>query len=285
MTAPLPLHHLLARHLLACLCATGCLSAAAEPLDKPLLQCLGEPVCGDLQPDMPPTAREMANRVLQQVHALPEPEKRYLLAQRRGAAGFAIFPGVQRSGLMLASVYGKGILSYRDAAGNWSPPILLTLQGQAVGPQFGTQTNNIIFIFRTAAGIRDFLLEHHHLAPHAHGVGMEHVDHDADPMEISVHVFSRGSLFGQSSDTFSIHIDQDANAALHGVALQPGCILEGARFGLRPPWMMRFIETLQLPPGQPHRVIELDCRCSAGNAPVGRATEGDPPHDRPGGTP
>lgn len=218
--------------------------------------CLGEQVCGNPPADIPFKAREAANQVLEQVYALPEEEKRYFLDKRHDAVGFAIFPNVQRQGFMISALYGKGILSYRDNGG-WSPPILLTMRGQSVGPLMGKQSSNVIFIFKSVRGIKDFLSGHHHVSTHMTGAAVEHVEHEADPLGISVHIFDRGGMLGQSTDTYSIHIDEDANAALYGVSLKPGCVLEGMRAGPKAPWLLRYFETLQLPPGQAHRVIEL----------------------------
>jgi lipid-binding SYLF domain-containing protein len=231
--------------------------ADATPRSAPPLACLGEQVCGEPPPDLPPQAREQAIDVLEQVYALPDEEKRYFLDKRRDAVGFAIFPNVKRQGFMVATLYGKGILSYRDDEGGWSPPILLTIKGQSTGPQLGMQSINIIFIFNTRCGIKDFLSGHHHILTHPSGLVVEHVAHEAAPLSITVHSFDRGAMLGQSSDTFTIDIDEEANAALYGVSLKPGCIAEGMRSGFKAPFMLRYFQTMQLPPGQAHSVIEL----------------------------
>jgi SH3 domain-containing YSC84-like protein 1 len=223
----------------------------------PPLACLGEQICGATPADIPSSARETASQVLEQVYALPDEEKRYFLDKRRDAVGFAIFPNVQRQGFMVASVYGKGILSYRDNDGGWSPPILLTIKGQSTGPQFGAQSSNVIFIFNTRCGIKDFLSGHHHILTHPSGPVVEHVEHEAEPLSVTVHSFDRGGMLGQSSDTFTIQIDEEANAALYGVSLKPGCIVEGMRSGFKTPLILHYFQTMQLPPGQAHHIIEL----------------------------
>lgn len=256
----------LPRWLPALLLAAVVLPAAANqepagelpPLDPPV-SCLGDQPCAKRSPESSPAGREKANEVLEQVYALPESEKAYLLAKLRGAKGFAIFPNVRKGGIMAAALYGKGILSYRDDQGAWSPPILLTMEGQSLGPQFGAQTSNTIFIFTTVCGIKDFLSGHHHVSTSGLGTSVEHVGDTApsEPLGITVHTFERGMFLGQSHDRYSISIDEDANAALYGVALKPGCIVEGVRFGPKPLWIQRYFERLHLPPGQPHDSTEL----------------------------
>lgn len=236
----------------------GGAESAPVPRSASQLSCLVEQVCADPPADVPQQARELAYQVLEQVYTLPDAEKRYFLEKRRDAVGFAIFPNVQRQGFMVAKLYGKGILSVRDPTGRWSPPILLTLQGQSMGPQFGAQSSNVIIIFRTVGGIMDLLSGHHHITSHTSGAAVEHVDHPADPLGITVHFFDRGGMFGQSSDSYAIHIDEETNAALYGVTLKPGSIIEGMRSGFKAPWMLRYFQNMQLPSGQAHRILELE---------------------------
>jgi lipid-binding SYLF domain-containing protein len=251
--------------LTALLLAVSSLPADAEPPQADLApreasqpSRLGEQLCADSPTQVPQQARERADQVLEQVYALPDAEKGLLLDKRRDAVGFAIFPNVQRQGFMVASLYGRGILAYRDDDGGWSPPLLLTLQGQSMGPQFGAQSSNVIIIFRTISGIKDVLAGHHHITAHASGATVEHIGHAADPLGITVYFFDRGSMLGQSSDAYAIHIDEQANAALYGMTLKPGCILEGMRTEFKAPWMIRYFKNMQLPPGQAHRILELE---------------------------
>lgn len=219
--------------------------------------CLGEEVCALSAPAFSPRAREMALLVLEHVYALPDEEKRYFLEQRRDAVAFAIFPYVVRQGFMVANLYGKGILSYKDEAGGWSAPILLTIQGSSTGPLYGVQSSNIIFTFKTASGLKDFLSGHHHIIVSGRDIAVEHVGHEADSLGIRVHSFDRGMMFGQSLDQYSIHIDAEANAALYGLALTPCCLVEATRIGPRAPWMLKFFEKMQLQPGEASRTIDV----------------------------
>lgn len=225
---------------------------------SPPLSCLGEQICAAYDGVIPSRARELVDQVLEQVYNLPDEEKRYFLDQRKDAVGFAIFPNVKRQGIMAATLYGKGILSYVDETGGWSTPILLTIQGQSMGPQFGAQSSNIIFTFKTICGLKDFLSGHHHIMMSGSAVAIEHVGHAADPLDIRVHSFNRGMMFGQSQDLYSIHIDEEANAVLYGVELQPGCILEATRSGVKAPWMMKFFQNMQLEPGEAHQTFDLE---------------------------
>jgi len=197
---------------------------------------------------------EEAERVLEQVYALPEADRRFLYGKLSVARGFAIFPEVRKSGVMAASVYGKGIMSFRDQSWEWSPPILLHMQGASVGPQVCAQCSRIIFIFDRICDVRDFLQDQHRLVTTGPSTSMEHVGHPAPPElgGIKIYTVSNGVMMGQSLQSYSIHIDEEGNAALYGVDFKPGCIVEGRHVGLQAPWFLKFMQNMQLPPGQPH---------------------------------
>jgi lipid-binding SYLF domain-containing protein len=191
---------------------------------------------------------------LEAVDALTDKEKHYFLETRRDARGFAIFPNIQKGGVFGARIFGRGILSFRDDQGEWSPPVILTLEGQSIGPQFGAQSSNLIFIFKKICSLKDFLSQHHHISTSGLGVTVEHVDHQApsEATDMMVHVFEHGVIMGQSVDRYMISIDQETNAALYGLDIKPGCIVDGTRTGLQIPWMLRFVEKLSLPADRAH---------------------------------
>jgi lipid-binding SYLF domain-containing protein len=204
---------------------------------------------------------EEAERLLEQVYALPEADKRFLYGKLSEARGFAIFPEVRRSGVMATAAYGKGIISFRDQSWEWSPPLVLHMQGTSFGPQMVAQTSRIIFVFDKMCDIRDFLSGHHHLVTGGSDTVMEHVGHpDPEPRSsggIKVYTVDNGMAMGQSLEGFTIHIDEEANAALYGVDFKPGCIVEGGRVALKLPWFVKFIQNMQLPPGQPQSTTTI----------------------------
>jgi lipid-binding SYLF domain-containing protein len=200
-----------------------------------------------------PKGSAEAEQVLEQVYALPEADKRFFYDKLSVARGFAIFPDVRKSGLMAAAVYGKGILSFRDQSWEWKPPILLHLHGKSLGPQIAAQRSTIIFVFDRICDIRDFLQGHHSLVTAGPATSIQHTGH-AEPAElggIKIYTVSKGVTMGQSLEGYSVHIDEEGNAALYGVDIKPHCILDMSRVGPQLPWFMKFMRNLQLPPGQP----------------------------------
>ena len=194
-----------------------------------------------------------AERVLEQVYALPEADKRFFYDKVADARGFAIFPQVRKSGLMAAAVYGKGIMSFRDQSWEWKPPILMHMHGKSFGPQIAAQRSTVIFTFDRMCDIRDFLQGHHNLLTTGPATSIEHVGHPA-PTElggIKIYTVSNGMSMGQSLESYSVHIDEEGNAALYGIDVKPHCILDMARVGPQLPWFLKFMRNMQLPPGQP----------------------------------
>ncbi len=240
---------------------------------EPPLTCLGLEPCGAPPPsaashgngkqkryrgskddkDVRPKGSAEAEQVLEQVYALPEADKRFFYDKLSFARGFAIFPEVRKSGLMAATVYGKGIMSFRDQTWEWKPPILLHIHGKSLGPQIAAQRSTVVFIFDRLCDIRDFLQGHHNLLITGPATSIEHVGHPA-PTElggIKIYTVSDGMAMGQSLESYSVHIDEEGNTALYGVDIKPHCILDMARVGPQLPWFMRFMQQMQLPPGQP----------------------------------
>ncbi len=200
-----------------------------------------------------------AERVLEQVYELPQADKQFLYDKLSVARGFAIFPEVRKSGMMAASVYGRGILSFRDQSWEWKPPILLHIHGKSFGPQVAVQRSTIVFIFDRLCDIRDFLQGHHNLLTTGASTSIEHVDHP-EPAElggINIYTVSNGVSMGQSLESYSVHIDEEGNAALYGVDVKPHCILDMARVGPQLPWFLKFLRVIQQPPGQPDSMTTI----------------------------
>lgn len=258
VTSPIPAHDVLENAPLNCLGVQPCtiLQTSDDAREKSDLLCkpATPPENGNRIPE-----GKAAEQVLEKVYAIPESEKKFILGKLGNAKGFAIFPDVRKDGVMAATVYGKGIILYRDEMAEWSPPILLTMQGQSLGPQVCAQCSRIVFIFDTSTGVRDFLTGHHHFVTSTTGTSIEHVDHPKPgvPLNITIYTIHDGMAIGQSLDNYAIHIDEEANAALYGIQIKPGCIVEGVRIGPRPPWFQQFYERMMLPPGQPHGKTQI----------------------------
>lgn len=69
----------------------------------------------------------------------------------------AIFPRVLKAALGFGGRYGKGVVSCRDSAGQWSPPAFLTLTGGSWGLQIGAESAEVVLFFMSERGTRSLL--------------------------------------------------------------------------------------------------------------------------------
>ena len=171
------------------------------------------------------------------------------------AHGFAVFPGLIKVGFLVANIYGRGVLTYREEGGQWSPPVLLTLRGQSVGPQIGLLVSDVLIVMKTRRSLEGLLTGGMKLGmevpPSTAG------EETAEAAEIVSYALRRGAMIGQSIDEYVVSIDNPGNLTLYGQTLQPGEIARGIRMGLRPPMpAQKYIERVNVLSGRPSGTIE-----------------------------
>jgi lipid-binding SYLF domain-containing protein len=144
----------------------------------------------------------------------------YLL---RDAAGIAIIPGVVKVGFIIGGEYGKGVLLLRDAAGNWSNPIFITLSGGSIGWQLGAQSADFVLVFKTQRSVDSVLADNLTLgvdvAAAAGPLGRR--ARASTDLQLKAEIYSysrsRGFFAGLSLDGALMQIDDEANAAFYDV--------------------------------------------------------------------
>ena len=92
-----------------------------------------------------------ATDVLQKFSEIPETNIPPQLM--RQAFGVAVLPNVIKAGLSVGGRYGRGLLTIRDAQGNWSNPTFISLAGGSFGLQAGIQSTDIILVFKSRRSI------------------------------------------------------------------------------------------------------------------------------------
>jgi lipid-binding SYLF domain-containing protein len=94
---------------------------------------------------------DSATGVLDEIMSVPAKQiPQYLLAD---AHGIAIIPNVLKGGFVVGVRHGRGVALVRDAAGQWNPPIFVSLTGGSVGWQAGIQSTDVVLIFRTRKSV------------------------------------------------------------------------------------------------------------------------------------
>jgi lipid-binding SYLF domain-containing protein len=73
------------------------------------------------------------------------------------SACVAVIPGVIKGAIGWGGRHGRGVLSCRNDAGSWSPPIFITLGGGSFGLQIGAQSTDVVLFFMTERSARSLL--------------------------------------------------------------------------------------------------------------------------------
>jgi lipid-binding SYLF domain-containing protein len=75
----------------------------------------------------------------------------------RNAEGIAIIPSVVKVGLVVGGRYGKGVVVVREADGNWSNPLFLSVSGGSIGWQIGAQSTDVILVFKSRKSVDNII--------------------------------------------------------------------------------------------------------------------------------
>ena len=74
-----------------------------------------------------------------------------------GAQGIVIVPSMVRGAFVFGVQFGRGVLVYRDAQGNWQAPRMIQIAGGSFGYQIGVQATDLVLVFRTPQSVANVL--------------------------------------------------------------------------------------------------------------------------------
>jgi lipid-binding SYLF domain-containing protein len=194
-----------------------------------------QPIC---QPE-PAVERQLgdAEAAVLRIFVGPGDERSKIHAAVDDAYAVIVFPNIAKVGFFVTAAQGKGLLSYREANGLWSYPILVSARVTSVGPHFSMQTIDMMIVARTQeALVRLF----------ASGSSAPAVPKPTVMAEIVTYSSNRGLTAGLSLDDYNITIDHDANQKLY---CQPILTEDLTREGLKatfkpPPCAQKFAQTI-----------------------------------------
>jgi lipid-binding SYLF domain-containing protein len=156
--------------------------------------------------------------------AVPE----QLLAEARC---IAVIPGVVKVAWFLGGRFGRGAISCRRGAADWSPPVLLTLGGGSVGFQLGASSTDVVLFFMKERGARSLLQSKFKLGADA-AVAAGPVGRSAEAStdlalnaEIYSYARSRGFFAGVSLNGAWLAADGEAMAVYYGGRVDPASVL------------------------------------------------------------
>jgi lipid-binding SYLF domain-containing protein len=138
------------------------------------------------------------------------------------AEAIAVFPSTVKGAFIVGAQRGKGVISVRDAAGNWSTPAFLTLTGGSVGFQIGGQAVDIVLVVMNRRGVENLLMNQFEIGGEASATAGP-VGRDASAStdvqlraQMLSYSRSRGLFAGVSLKGAAIRQDEDSNQVFYG---------------------------------------------------------------------
>jgi lipid-binding SYLF domain-containing protein len=196
--------------IIVAMCVTALLCSAAP-------RALAQPESEESQ-----RVREAAT-VLAELASTPDRAIPQAVLER--AEAIAIFPGVKKAGFVIGGQWGRGVISRRDAAGQWSAPAFLRLAGGSFGAQIGAQEVDLVLVVMNRRGVENLLRNEFKIGGEASAtagpVGREASASTDIQMraEILSYSRSRGLFAGATINGASVAEDKDANARFYGQTL------------------------------------------------------------------
>lgn len=145
----------------------------------------------------------------------------------------AIVPSLKKAGFIVGGRYGKGIVTCRNGADNWSAPSMLQVEGGSFGAQIGGQEQDVVMLIMNEKG-RDFLFRNKftvggELSAAAGPVGRTGAAETDAAMrsELLTYSRSRGLFAGVTLQGASVKPDDKSNHDLYGKDLTAREILSG----------------------------------------------------------
>jgi len=140
----------------------------------------------------------------------------------RGSQAIVVIPGSLKVGFFLGTKYGEGVAAIRKENGSWSNPFFITLGGGSLGFQFGVESADTIFVFRTKNSVKELLSQKFTLGIGASvsagpiGANIEKNTEINMQAEIFSYSQTKGLFAGASFEGASISNNDEKNRALYG---------------------------------------------------------------------
>ena len=163
---------------------------------------------------------ESATAVFEEIMNAPDNAIPRAILER--AEAVAIIPNTVKAGFIFGGHRGKGVISARNADGEWSQPAFLTLTGGSFGLQIGGQSVDLILVIMNRRGLEKLLQNEFKLGGDASAV-IGPIGRDAEAStdlylraEILSYSRTRGLFAGITLKGSTIKADRDANERFYG---------------------------------------------------------------------
>ncbi|MCE7072682.1 lipid-binding SYLF domain-containing protein [Dyadobacter sp. CY327] len=154
--------------------------------------------------------------------------------------GIIIVPKLINAGLMVGGKHGKGVAMVKNAKGEWSDPVFVTITGGSVGAQIGVQAVDLVLIFKnsktlTEIGKGSFTLGGD-LSVAAGPMGRSSSASTDYKLEAEVYSYSRskGLFAGVTINGAALSVDAKANNTFYGNTDSANTIFTSSRISSKP---------------------------------------------------
>jgi lipid-binding SYLF domain-containing protein len=163
---------------------------------------------------------ESATTVFEEIMNAPDSAIPRAILKR--AKAVAIIPNTLKAGFLFGGHRGKGVISAKNADGEWSQPAFLTLTGGSFGLQIGGQSVDMILVIMNRRGLEKLLQNEFTLGGGASAV-IGPIGRDAEAStdlylqaEILSYSRTRGLFAGMTLKGSTLKADRDANEQFYG---------------------------------------------------------------------
>ena len=191
------------------------------------------------------------------------------------AHGVAVIPSLVRGGFFIGGRRGRGVLSVREADGQWSNPAFITLTGGNLGLQFGAEWADVVLVFANEQSVKNMASGKFTMGGDAAAVagplGKRATAAITAKSEVYIYTRSRGLYAGAAFEGARLAIDGDGNKAFYSGDEHQAL---GPPTAGTPTTAKQFIETLSgistagaaPPPPPPHTTATTGSAPSSGES-------------------
>jgi len=163
----------------------------------------------------------------------------------------AVFPHVLKAAVGVGARHGRGVVSCRNASGQWSPIAFMRITGGSWGLQLGAESTDLVLFFMTDRSAQSLLDSKFTLGAKA-GVAAGPVGRSAEAAtdvklnaEIYSYARSKGLFAGLSLEGANLAPDKESIQKFYGSPVDAKTILFDQQVPRRPPAGDAFVEVLK----------------------------------------
>jgi lipid-binding SYLF domain-containing protein len=210
---------------------------------------IGGPAAGPARAEDDLPARVVRSREVFQ-ELVKAPDREIPEALLKDCKCVAIFPHVIKGAFVFGARRGKGVVSCRNAAGEWSPPAFFSLTGGSWGLQIGAESADVVLFFMTERGAKSLLESKFTLGGQlavAAGPAGRSAEASTDAKleaEIYSYARSKGLFAGLSLEGARLSPDTKSIQSYYGEPVETRAILFQHKVPRRPPEAAKLVGAL-----------------------------------------